>query len=81
MQYYVFLPNDSVESSKYSTNILGNESFKKFWCDQGFELLSKLIDDKSEILDSITIKNDKNETLTVDQFLSRISKLQLVVAY
>ena len=44
MRYFILLPGDTEESVDFSTNILGEISFKNFWADQGFEILVRLVE-------------------------------------
>ena len=39
MRYFILLPEDSEEDVDYSTNILGEVSFKNFWTEEGLEFL------------------------------------------
>ena len=43
MMYYILLPDDTEEGVQYSTNVLGESSFKNFWADQGYEILERLV--------------------------------------
>jgi hypothetical protein len=43
MRYYILLPDDTESDVDFSTNLLGEVSFKNFWTDQGFEILERLI--------------------------------------
>ena len=76
--YYILLPDDSNEDAQYSTNILGESSFKNFWADQGFGILERLIHKYPDTLDSITIKDEKSKTYTIEEFLGVISKLNII---
>jgi len=39
MRYFILLPDDTEKDVDYSTNILGEVSFKNFWAEHGFEIL------------------------------------------
>jgi len=41
MRYYILLPDDD-GNEDYSTNILGESSFKTFWTEHGFEIFEKI---------------------------------------
>ena len=41
MRYYILLPDDDEGNEDYSTNILGESSFKKFWTEHGFEIFER----------------------------------------
>lgn len=76
--YYILLPGDTEKDAILDTNLLGESSFNKFYPGRGFEALVKMIDKQPEILNSVVIKTDRNETLTIEEFLKHIDKLQLV---
>tara|TARA_B110000285_G_C14538258_1_gene343834 strand:+ start:71 stop:307 length:237 start_codon:yes stop_codon:yes gene_type:complete len=76
--YYILLPDDSNEDAQYSTNILGESSFKNFWADQGYGILERLIHKYPDTLSSITIKDEKSKTYTIEEFLGVISKLNII---
>ena len=44
MRYFILLPDDSEEDVDYSTNILGEVSFKNFWTEEGFAILERLVE-------------------------------------
>lgn len=37
MRYFILLPDDTEQDVDFSTNILGESSFKNFWADDGFQ--------------------------------------------
>ncbi len=43
MRYYILLPDDDEGNEDYSTNILGESSFKKFWTEHGFEIFERMV--------------------------------------
>ena len=43
------LPDDTDEGVQYSTNVLGESSFKNFWAEQGFGIFERLVN-KSETI-------------------------------
>ena len=44
MRYFILLPEDTEEDVDYSTNILGEVSFKNFWTEEGFGILERLVE-------------------------------------
>ena len=58
--------------------IMGEESFNVFWADQGFDILKNMVDygDAME-LNTIHIKTDQNEELSINEFLDKIEKLEV----
>jgi len=76
--YYILLPDDTEEGVQYSTNVLGESSFKNFWADQGFEILVRLIEKYPDTLESVKIKDDQSKEYSVDSFLKIVSTLNLI---
>ncbi len=75
MEYYLIHKNQ-----KDGQLLIGTDnSFGVFWTDQGFSALINLIQNKSEYLDSIEIRNSKNEIITIPNFLDIVGKLELRV--
>ncbi len=78
MMYYILLPEDNEDDVNYSTNILGEISFKNFWTDQGFEILERLVDKYPDTLTEVKIKDEKNKNYTVEEFLEKIKNLRII---
>ena len=78
MRYFILLPGDTEESVDFSTNILGEVSFKNFWADDGFEILVRMVNKYPDTLSEIKIKDDKNKTYTVEEFLDKIKNLKVI---
>ena len=78
MIYYILLPDDTEEGVQYSTNVLGESSFKNFWAEQGFEILERLINKYPDTLNEIKIKDEKSKEYTVEEFLKNIGKLNII---
>ena len=78
MMYYILLPEDNEDDVNYSTNILGEISFKNFWTDQGFEILERLVDKYPDTLTEVKIKDEKNKNYTVEEFLEKIKNLRFI---
>ena len=76
--YYILLPDDTEDGVQYSTNVLGESSFKNFWADQGFEILVRLIEKYPDTLDTVQIKDDKSKEYSIEDFLNITSKLNLI---
>jgi hypothetical protein len=76
--YYILLPDDTEEGVQYSTNVLGESSFKNFWADQGYEILERLVNKYPDTIDEIRIKDEKNKTYTPSQFLDVVEKLNII---
>ena len=66
------------ETDSYLT-IGTDNGFGVFWADQGLKALMNIVEKNPDRLTSVIIKTDKNETLTVGEFLERIEKLKVRV--
>ena len=77
MKYYIMMPGDTNESTVFESNLLGEVSFKVFWAAQGLNALMKMVDQQPEMLEVVTIKTEKGESISVEQFLERIQNLQV----
>jgi len=78
MRYFILLPGDTEESVDFSTNILGEVSFKNFWADQGFGILVRLVEKYPDTLEEVVIKDEKSKSYSVEQFLEKIKKLKVI---
>ena len=78
MRYFILRPGDTEESVDFSTNILGEVSFKNFWAEQGLEILERLVNKYPDTLNEIKIKDEKSKDYTVEEFLDIIEKLNLI---
>lgn len=78
MRYFILLPGDTEESVDFSTNILGEVSFKNFWADQGFEILVRLVEKYPDTLEEVVIKDEKSKSYSVEEFLDKIKKLKVI---
>tara|TARA_Y100000389_G_scaffold115542_1_gene112645 strand:+ start:238 stop:474 length:237 start_codon:yes stop_codon:yes gene_type:complete len=76
--YYILLPDDTEDGVQYSTNVLGESSFKNFWAEQGFEILERLVNKYPDTLNEVKIKDEKSKEYTVEEFLKNIQKLNLI---
>jgi len=77
MKYYIMMPGDNAESMMFESNLLGEASFKVFWAAQGLTVLMKMVDQAPEMLEAVTIKTEKGESISVEQFLERIQNLSV----
>jgi hypothetical protein len=78
MRYFILLPGDTEESVDFSTNVLGEISFKNFWADQGFEILVRLVEKYPDTLSEVTIKDEQSKSYSVEEFLDKIKKLKVI---
>jgi len=78
MDYFIIGAGESESNSYHDANLLGKDNgFGVFWAGSGLKKLMSIVDKQPELLEHINIKTDKNETITVDQFLKNIQKLQV----
>ncbi len=78
MRYFILLPEDSEEDVDYSTNILGEVSFKNFWTEEGFGILERLVEKYPDTLTEVKIKDEQSKNYTVEQFLEKIKDLRII---
>ena len=78
MKYYILLPNDTEKESHYETNELGEDNgFGVFWGANGLQILMSIVNKQPELLPHITIKTDKGNSISVEQFLTQIKGLKV----
>ena len=78
MRYFILLPGDTEQSVDFSTNILGEVSFKNFWADQGFQILTRLVDKYPDTLEEVVIKDEQSKSYSVEEFLETIKHLRVI---
>ena len=78
MTYYILLDNDSIEDI-WDENILGEESFGKFYIGGGYKALTNMINKEPKVLESIAIIDEKKNPYSVEEFLELISKLKIIL--
>ena len=79
MQYFILLPGDTEKDCIKDTNLLGEASFKTFYAGLGLKALMKMVDRSPELLPNVTIKTDQGKSLTVEQFLTDIQGLKVIM--
>tara|TARA_B100000519_G_C14236256_1_gene434921 strand:+ start:1232 stop:1468 length:237 start_codon:yes stop_codon:yes gene_type:complete len=77
MTYYILLENDSIENI-WDENILGEESFGKFYVGSGYKALTNMINREPEVLESIAIIDERKNPYSVEEFLELISKWKII---
>jgi hypothetical protein len=75
--YYLLLDGDSEKDAYFDSNIIGEESFGKFYPERGFFGLLNMTEHKSELLERVVIKNETGEILTIEQFLDKVESLKI----
>ena len=77
MTYYILLDMDSIEDI-WDENILGEESFGKFYVGKGYKALTNMINKEPEVLESIAIIDEKKNPYSIDEFIELISKWKIM---
>tara|TARA_Y100000592_G_scaffold93107_1_gene155818 strand:+ start:223 stop:462 length:240 start_codon:yes stop_codon:yes gene_type:complete len=77
MIYYLLLDGDNEKDSIYETNMLGEESFKVFYPYLGFTLLSRIINEKPEMLERLKIVDEQKTSYTITEFLDKMEKWKI----
>ncbi len=77
MQFYLLMPGDTEQDALNEANLLGESSFGVFWGGQALKTLMSIIDSNPELLVIAKVKTDTNKSLTLEQFLTDIQKLQV----
>ena len=57
--------------------LIGTDSLGSFWPDQGLQALMNIVDRSPEKLVQVEIKTNKNEVISVAEFLDRIKQLRV----
>ena len=81
MTYYLLLDGDTEKEAYFSSNIIGEESFGVFYPEQGMDVLMRLGNQKSEVLEHIRIKDEVGKSYTLEDFLSILDKLKIKKAW
>lgn len=74
MIFYILLPQDSESDTLNDSNILGEISFNKFKPNDGFNVLSKIINDHPELIPDVKILDQTGKSYTIDGFFDIIEK-------
>tara|TARA_R100001082_G_scaffold108349_1_gene83467 strand:+ start:195 stop:431 length:237 start_codon:yes stop_codon:yes gene_type:complete len=77
MTYYILLDSDTIENI-WDENILGEESFGKFYVGSGYKALTNMINREPEVLESIAIIDEKKNSYSVGEFLELIAKWKIM---
>lgn len=74
MIFYILLPQDSESDTLNDSNILGEISFNKFNPNDGFKVLSKIINECPELIPDVKILDQTGKSYTIDGFFDIIEK-------
>ena len=78
MMYYILLPDDTESGIQYSTNVLGESSFKNFWTEQGWGIFERMVSLYPDTFEQIKIKDEKGNEYTPEEFLDIVSKMNII---
>ena len=81
MIYYLLLKGDKESESIFDSNVLGEESFGTFYSENGLIALKNIVNVKPELLESITVIDERGSTYTVEEFLELLSKFKIRQEY
>ena len=73
MTYYILMPGDNADEL-WDDNELGQVSFKKFYVGKGMEALQNMIRKSPEALENVTIRSERGDKYSVQQFLELIKE-------
>ena len=68
------LPDDGPNELEYDANILGQESFGKFYAEKGMMSLELIVENHAELLQSTTIVTDTGIEFTITEFLDKLNE-------
>ena len=77
MTYYLLLSGDSEKDSLYETNVLGEESFETFYPSVGFMILSRIVNQQPELLESLQLLDEQKNSHTVTEFLDKLEQWKI----
>ena len=77
MTYYILMPGDNADEL-WDNNELGQVSFKKFYVGKGMEALQNMIRKHPMALENVTIKNERGNKYSVQEFLELIGEYKIV---
>ena len=77
MTYYILLKDDSVEDI-WDKNILGEESFGTFYTGNGFKAFNNIVQRQPELLETVTIIDEKKKSHSVTEFLDLVGKWKIM---
>ena len=77
MTYYILLKGDSVDDI-WDNNILGEESFGTFYTGNGFKAFNNIVQRQPELLETVTIIDEKKNSHSVTEFLDLVGKWKIM---
>ncbi len=77
MTYYLLLKGDTEKDVFYETNVLGEESFETFYPSVGFMILQRILNQESEIIETIKILDEKKNPYTIEEFVNKLEQWKI----
>ena len=77
MTYYLLLQGDTEKDVFYETNVLGEESFEKFYPSIGFTILNRILNEKPEVLETIKILDEQKNAYTITEFVDKLAQWKI----
>ena len=77
MTYYLLLQGDTEKDVFYETNVLGEESFEKFYPSIGFTILNRILNEKPEVLETIKILDEQKNGYTITEFVDKLAQWKI----
>ena len=71
--------DNSIPEDLWDENILGEESFGKFYTGNGFTALNYIIQKEPEALGSVSIIDEKKKSYTVTEFLDTVKEWKIIL--
>ncbi len=78
MTYYIFFNNELRTDNMWDDNMLGEESFGKFYIGGGFIALNNILNKEPEMLEKVKIKDEQGKDYSVTEFLDKIEKWKIM---
>tara|TARA_B100001250_G_scaffold397858_1_gene405440 strand:+ start:1100 stop:1345 length:246 start_codon:yes stop_codon:yes gene_type:complete len=76
--YYILLTDDGPEELMFDSNILGEESFGKFYTNTGMKSLHAILNRYPELINDVEIVTDTGVKFTITEFLDRLDTLKVL---
>lgn len=77
MMYYIQWPGKKVDPMN-GDGQLGEDSFKTFWPQTGYDILMKLVDlEKNDVIEASVVIDQKGKKTTVEEFLKMLLKKKI----
>ena len=80
MRYYILYPNNTEADTVNDINQLGDDNgFGVFWANRGLNVLMNAVEQQHDIINHLTIKDEKAKSYSIEEFLDKIKSLKVRV--